>query len=105
VYYVTTETKPGRHFVSTLGTVLLFVKVDQESCSSVTRQQEAKTNKGTNYRQVSTNAREVLTAVTGWLLTQRRGNEQVKVGEKGGATHSPTSFFYVQILTNAASVV
>jgi len=45
VHYVTTETKPERHVVSTLSTVLLFVKVDQESCSSVTREQEAKTNK------------------------------------------------------------
>jgi hypothetical protein len=45
VQYVTTETKTGRRVFSTLSTVLLFVKVDQESCSSVNREQEAKTNK------------------------------------------------------------
>jgi hypothetical protein len=45
VHYVTTETKPERHVVSTPSTVLLFLKVDHELCSSVTREQEAKTNK------------------------------------------------------------
>jgi len=45
VHYVTTETKPESRDVSTLNTVLLFVKADQESCSSVTGEQEARTNK------------------------------------------------------------